>query len=78
MKILAKSCFEMMKYILLLSFQCFFLSRKNEKELYSKENLFPLFQEWQVGYGAFTCSFMDKEVLIKYIGNQEEHHKKLD
>lgn len=42
------------------------------------ENLFPLFQEWQVGYGAFTCSYMDKEVLIKYIANQEEHHKKLD
>ncbi len=42
------------------------------------ENLFPLFQEWQVGYGGFSCSFKDKEILIKYIANQEEHHKKLD
>jgi REP element-mobilizing transposase RayT len=39
------------------------------------QNLFPLFNGWQVGYGAFTYAFKDKDRLINYIRNQEEHHK---
>lgn len=43
-----------------------------------RENkLFPLFTEWQVGYGAFTKSQSDKEKIIRYIINQKEHHKKV-
>ena len=42
-----------------------------------KENSFPLFDHWQEGYSAFTCSYRDKERLVKYIINQKEHHKKL-
>ncbi|MCO5242105.1 MAG: IS200/IS605 family transposase [Chitinophagaceae bacterium] len=42
-----------------------------------KENgLFPGFEEWQDGYGAFTCSIKEKDTIINYIKNQKEHHKK--
>jgi len=41
-----------------------------------KHNLFPSFNGWQDGYGAFTYSFNDKDRLIEYVKNQETHHKK--
>ncbi|MDR0832892.1 MAG: hypothetical protein LBN93_01685, partial [Candidatus Symbiothrix sp.] len=31
---------------------------------------------WEEGYAAFTYSFKDKESIINYIKNQQEHHKK--
>jgi len=31
--------------------------------------------EWQEGYGAFSYSKSQIETVIKYIQNQEEHHK---
>lgn len=37
---------------------------------------FSLFPGWQVGYGAFTYSQSSKENLIKYVSNQESHHRK--
>ncbi len=40
-------------------------------------NLFPAFTHWQEGYGAFTYSIKEKDILIEYVKNQEEHHKKL-
>ena len=30
---------------------------------------------WQDGYGAFTASADDKEALVEYINEQEEHHR---
>ncbi len=45
---------------------------------YIKEKvLFPDFNAWQEGYGAFTYSIKDKDRLIEYVKNQEEHHKTL-
>ena len=35
----------------------------------------PLFS-WQEGYGAFTLSASQIEVVKNYIANQEEHHRK--
>jgi putative transposase len=32
--------------------------------------------EWQRGYGAFTCSRSQIDIVIKYILSQEEHHRK--
>jgi putative transposase len=32
--------------------------------------------EWQKGYGAFTNSRSQIDTVVKYILNQEEHHKK--
>ena len=44
---------------------------------YIKEkDIFPYFKGWQNGYGAFTYSQESKDSLIKYIKNQEIHHKK--
>ena len=34
----------------------------------------PVF-EWQEGYGAFTYSVREKDMIINYIKNQKEHHK---
>ena len=31
--------------------------------------------QWQEGYGAFSYSKSQRDVVIKYIMNQEEHHK---
>jgi putative transposase len=42
-----------------------------------EKSLFPGFMEWQVGYSGFTYHISSKEPLIKYVLNQEEHHKKI-
>ncbi|MBU4446614.1 MAG: IS200/IS605 family transposase [Candidatus Marinimicrobia bacterium] len=42
-----------------------------------KENIFPEFDRWQSGYGAFTYSIDSKNDLIEYVKNQKEHHRKL-
>lgn len=39
------------------------------------KTLFENFNGWQEGYGAFTYSYSDKDTLIDYVKNQEEHHK---
>ncbi len=31
---------------------------------------------WQEGYGAFSYSKSQKDAVVKYVVNQEEHHKK--
>jgi putative transposase len=36
---------------------------------------FPDFENWQEGYGAFTYSIREKDMIIQYIKNQKEHHK---
>ena len=42
------------------------------------ERVFPGFDHWQTGYGAFTHSLADKERLGEYIANQEAHHREMD
>ena len=37
--------------------------------------MFPNFYGWQDGYGAFTYSSREKNMIIDYIKNQKEHHK---
>lgn len=32
--------------------------------------------EWQAGYGAFSYSHSQIDAVVKYIVNQEEHHRK--
>ncbi|QDU54940.1 IS200/IS605 family transposase [Aeoliella mucimassa] len=34
--------------------------------------------QWQTGYGAFSVSASQREVVRHYIRNQEEHHRKRD
>ena len=38
------------------------------------ERLEPAFA-WQEGYGAFSVSPTNLEAVVRYIGNQEEHHR---
>ena len=40
-----------------------------------EKNLFPGFERWQDGYGAFTLSIHGKADLVQYIKDQEEHHR---
>jgi putative transposase len=44
-------------------------------DMIKKNKIFPIFGGWQDGYGAFTYSIKQKNVLIDYIKNQEQHHK---
>jgi REP element-mobilizing transposase RayT len=37
---------------------------------------FPEFEAWATGYGAFTKSMRDKNMIINYIKKQKEHHRK--
>ena len=42
----------------------------------NKNKLSKLYFEWQKGYGAFSHSRSNLDTVVKYILNQEEHHKK--
>jgi putative transposase len=42
----------------------------------NKMNLIGEYFSWQVGYAAFSVSESKVPIVIKYIRNQEEHHKK--
>ena len=44
-------------------------------KLIKQENLFPSFNGWQEGFGAFTYAYSSKDELIEYVKNQVEHHK---
>ncbi len=44
-------------------------------EYIKDNNLFTMFSGWQDGYGGFTYSFKDKDILIEYVKNQEKHHE---
>ncbi|MDP8210324.1 MAG: IS200/IS605 family transposase [Candidatus Stygibacter australis] len=43
-----------------------------------EESLCSHFDGWQVDYGAFTVSWEHKDIVINYIKNQQEHHKRFD
>ena len=36
----------------------------------------PQFEGWQDGYGIFTYSIREKEMIINYIRKQKQHHQK--
>ena len=36
------------------------------------------FYGWQPGYAAFTVSWRDKQTVIGYVRNQQEHHRRVD
>ena len=39
------------------------------------DKVFPMFEHWQDGYGAFTVAADARPALIQYIKNQEAHHQ---
>jgi REP element-mobilizing transposase RayT len=38
---------------------------------------FEKFKSWGKGYAALSCSLRDKDVIVKYIINQQKHHEKV-
>jgi putative transposase len=38
---------------------------------------YPGFQGWAEGYAALTYAWQDKQRIVVYIMNQQDHHKKL-
>lgn len=49
---------------------------KIASNLWMKESgKFPDFEARQSGYGAFTYSIREKEMIMNYIRNQKSHHK---
>lgn len=50
---------------------------KTSSSIWLKEqDEFKNFKGWASGYAAFTKSTHEKEQIINYIKNQQEHHKK--
>jgi len=41
-----------------------------------ESGLFPNFRGWGIKYCALTYSYKERDILINYINNQQEHHKK--
>jgi len=38
---------------------------------------FEQFKAWGEGYAALSCNLRDKDRIVKYIINQQEHHRKI-
>ena len=53
------------------------LKVSTSKWLFTNIN-FIYFTGWGEGYGAFTYSMSDKDVVANYIANQKTHHAKVD
>ncbi len=49
----------------------------DSSEWVNKEKLTLRKFQWQEGYGAFSYSRSQIDVVAKYVMNQEEHHKKI-
>jgi REP element-mobilizing transposase RayT len=50
------------------------VKKESSKWIKTIDNQFNNFY-WQDGYGIFSVNPAEKDVVIKYIKNQEEHHK---
>jgi putative transposase len=50
---------------------------KTSSSLWLKKNeKFPAFEGWAEGYAALTYTWRDKDLIVNYIKNQQEHHIK--
>lgn len=54
------------------------LVKGDSSEWVNKERLTIFKFRWQEGYGAFSYSKSHIDKVVKYIANQQEHHKKLN
>ena len=50
--------------------------KSNSSKWINENHLIPGKFEWQNGYGAFSYSRSQRDTVIKYIMDQENHHKK--
>lgn len=53
---------------------------KSDSSKWIKKNkeLFPHFTSWAAKYCALSHGYKQKDIVIEYIKNQEEHHRKID
>ncbi len=51
------------------------IKKATHEMMISKKEEFPHFSGWQVGYGAFTYHISMKSILIRYVLQQDQHHK---
>ncbi|MHC1706408.1 MAG: IS200/IS605 family transposase [Bacteroidales bacterium] len=59
-----------------IAFADFVRDIKSNSSKWLKENRnFPNFDGWADGYGGFSISYKDKDVIINYIKNQQTHHQ---
>jgi len=49
----------------------------DSSEWINEKRLTPVKFQWQEGYGAFTYSRSQVDAVVKYIENQQEHHKRI-
>jgi Transposase and inactivated derivatives len=57
----------------------FIRDMKTTSSIWLKQNSnFPHFIGWANGYAALTYSYRDKDMIINYIKNQQEHHQQAD
>ncbi len=49
----------------------------SSSECIKRDGIFPGFNGWQNGYGAFSYSIKELDNLIAYVKNQETHHREL-
>ncbi len=52
------------------------LKASSSKIIKTKEG-FEKFKAWSEGYAALSCNLRDKDTIVNYIINQQEHHKKV-
>lgn len=38
---------------------------------------FENFRAWGEGYAALSCNLKDKDMIVRYVMNQQEHHKNI-
>jgi REP element-mobilizing transposase RayT len=50
--------------------------KTSSNEWIKKQSLSKFKFEWQKGYGAFTYSHSQIDVVVNYVRNQEKHHQK--
>lgn len=51
------------------------LKNATNKWLKEHTDTFPDFEAWAAGYCALTYAHKDKDTIVNYIKNQQEHHK---
>jgi len=49
--------------------------KKSSNSYIKDKNLSPFKFEWQSGYGVFSHGYREKDAIINYVKNQEEHHR---
>ena len=60
-----------------ISLSDFVKAIKVASSIWMKETgCFKAFTGWQEGYGAFTYSNRERDMVIDYVKNQKEHHQK--